>query len=97
MAGGLKFAAEMSWRSPTRLCILIADAPCHGRKFHDSYEDNYPLGDPNGLDPIELLYILQVSSVSTFKARPSSRNEGFTSRKPSRVFSYTFDGQERPR
>lgn len=77
MTGGLKHAAEMSWRSPTRLCILIADGPCHGNKFH-AYHDDYPLGDPNGLDPIQLLYTLQVkhnnvystvSSMSTCKAR----------------------------
>jgi len=35
----------------------IADAPCHGRKYHkftDAY-DNYPNGDPNGLIPEEIL------------------------------------------
>jgi len=31
------------------LLILIADAPCHGKKYHD-FVDSYPNGDPNGLN-----------------------------------------------
>ena len=59
IAGGLKHATELSWRSPVRLCILIGDAPCHGSQYH-SFRDNYPGGCPKGLDPSELLYTLMV-------------------------------------
>lgn len=59
IAGGLKHAIELNWSSPIRLCILIADAPCHGTMYH-SCRDNYPKGCPNGLDPSKLLYTLQV-------------------------------------
>lgn len=38
----------VDWKSEARLLILIADAPCHGSKFH-SMADTYPNGDPNGL------------------------------------------------
>eukprot|EP00752_Nemacystus_decipiens_P005758 g5207.t1 len=58
VAGGLKRAIEVSWKSPIRLCILIADAPCHGSIYHN-YRDNYPAGCPKKLDPSKLLYTLQ--------------------------------------
>lgn len=48
--GGLHSGYNMSWRSNARLAILICDAPCHGKKYHDNdVEDDYPNGDPNGL------------------------------------------------
>ncbi|CAM9102277.1 unnamed protein product [Ectocarpus fasciculatus] len=58
VAGGLQRATQLSWKSPIRLCMLIADAPCHGSMYH-SCRDNYPRGCPKGLDPSELLYTLQ--------------------------------------
>ena len=54
IAGGLEAALGLSWSSPSRLCILIADAPCHGRKYHDC-SDNHPDGDPKGRDIEDLL------------------------------------------
>lgn len=59
VAGGLQHATQLSWKSPIRLCMLIADAPCHGSMYH-SCRDNYPTGCPKGLDPSKLLYTLQV-------------------------------------
>ncbi|CAM9201664.1 unnamed protein product [Laminaria digitata] len=59
VAGGLKHATELSWKSPIRLCILIADAPCHGRMYHANINDNHPDGCPDGLNPSKLLYTLQ--------------------------------------
>lgn len=60
VAGGLKLATKLSWTSPTRLCILIADAPCHGRMYHGSMRDRYPDGCPSGLNPSTLMYNLKV-------------------------------------
>lgn len=57
IAGGLKVASELSWNSSTRLIIHFADAPCHGSKYHRC-EDSYPGGDPNGLNPEDLLKII---------------------------------------
>lgn len=34
IAGALKIGAEMKWESEARYCVLIADAPCHGTKYH---------------------------------------------------------------
>lgn len=64
VAGGLKLATGLSWRSEIRLCILIADAPPHGCVYHHrGMEDRYPRGCPKGHDPSKLLYNLQVRRV----------------------------------
>jgi myosin protein heavy chain len=41
VAGGFKKALEQDWRAKSRYAVLIADAPCHGRKYH-TFHDNYP-------------------------------------------------------
>ena len=64
VAGGLHLATGLDWRSSIRLCILIADAPCHGREYHGGIGDNYPGGCPKGKDPTKLLYQLQVRLVA---------------------------------
>jgi len=38
----------------TKLVVHIADAPCHGKRYH-SADDTYPNGDPEGRDPEKLL------------------------------------------
>ena len=32
--GGLSAAANLNWRSPNRVLVHIADAPCHGLQYH---------------------------------------------------------------
>ncbi|CAM9944801.1 unnamed protein product, partial [Hapterophycus canaliculatus] len=54
----MKHATQLSWRSPVRLCILFADAPCHGRQYH-GLRDPYPQGCPRGVDPAKMIYELQ--------------------------------------
>ena len=45
----IKAGLGMSWRSNARYAILIADAPGHGKKYHENdVEDDYPDGDPHG-------------------------------------------------
>lgn len=34
---------ELKWSAAARLVLLITDAPCHGRRYHDTM-DNYPDG-----------------------------------------------------
>ncbi len=46
--GGLQAALRMDWQANAKLIILVADAPCHGRKYHDLRDDNYPQGHPTG-------------------------------------------------
>ncbi|CAN0100260.1 unnamed protein product, partial [Ectocarpus fasciculatus] len=59
IAGGLKLATELKWKSNIRLCILLADAPCHGTVYHTGEWDDHPRGCPKGKDPVTLLYKLQ--------------------------------------
>ncbi|CAB1118379.1 unnamed protein product [Ectocarpus sp. CCAP 1310/34] len=60
VAGGLKLATELVWRGNIRLCILLADAPCHGNVHHTGAGDMFPNCCPMGNDPAKLLYKLQV-------------------------------------
>ncbi|KAL4477124.1 hypothetical protein ABPG72_008858 [Tetrahymena utriculariae] len=50
LAGGLFTAIhELSWISKTKNLFIIADAPCHGKKYH-STSDDYPEGCPKGIN-----------------------------------------------
>lgn len=51
--GGIQQAINASWRAYTRCMIHIADAPPHGRIFHDCDDDTYP--EP-GSEPHQLTY-----------------------------------------
>jgi len=55
IAGGLDICCKLTWKASTRLLIHIADAPCHGNRYHKLKDDRYPQGDPKGLVPEELL------------------------------------------
>ena len=56
VAWGIEKALEKNWESEARYSILIADAPCHGLKYHDTevMDDEYPNGVP-GRKNIEIL------------------------------------------
>ena len=49
VAGALNEALKLDWKSNAKYVVLVCDAPCHGRKYHDIYVDNFSEGDPNGL------------------------------------------------
>jgi hypothetical protein len=48
LAGGFENALKQQWKSKSKYAILLADAPCHGTKYHDDSYDNYKGGDPKG-------------------------------------------------
>ena len=61
VCGALQCAIkDLTWKEDVkaRFLVLILDAPCHGTKYHD-YRDNYPSGDPHGLDPEDQLRTLR--------------------------------------
>lgn len=60
MAGGIQQVKLLSWQQPTRMVMILADCPCHGRYFHN-FCDNYPYGTPN-IDILEELRQLKNSS-----------------------------------
>lgn len=41
--GGFQKALKFPWSSVTRVLVHLADAPCHGKRFHDFEEDDYNL------------------------------------------------------
>ena len=49
IAGALNEALKMNWKSNAKYVVLVCDAPCHGRKYHDINLDNFEDGDPSGL------------------------------------------------
>lgn len=58
VAGGLQKVCNLEWddEATMRVVIHIADAPAHGRQFHHPrLSDRFPLGDPDGLDPLGYL------------------------------------------
>ena len=50
ICGGLREALKLDWQGESRDLFLLADAPCHGSKYH-GYSDNYLDGDPTTLVP----------------------------------------------
>jgi hypothetical protein len=66
VVGGLMHAVEMMRGRTTgvRQVIHIADAPAHGKLFHDvRCSDRYPNGDPNGQDPCHFIHELSTMGV----------------------------------
>ena len=55
VAGALNEALKLDWKSNAKYVVLVCDAPCHGRKYHDIYVDNFSEGDPSGLIIEELM------------------------------------------
>lgn len=53
--GGLEAALDLNWSNMTRILFHVGDAPCHGKRFHASAGDDYPDGDPRGLNITSLL------------------------------------------
>ena len=57
VAGGLSNVHTLDWAdADVRVLVHIADAPPHGSLFHaPSDSDRYPGGDPNGLNPLDIM------------------------------------------
>jgi len=65
VAGGLADALAQNWVSQTRTLVLIADAPCHGKRYqpNEYASDDYPQGDPTGLSMSALLQACRTSGI----------------------------------
>mmetsp|Transcript_2896 Transcript_2896/g.3309 ORF Transcript_2896/g.3309 Transcript_2896/m.3309 type:complete len:297 (+) Transcript_2896:133-1023(+) len=86
--GGLRMALDLDWRENSiKLAYFIADAPCHGKKYHKAGDD-YPEGSPAGLVLEEIVrefsdreidlscYKLTDQTEMMFKTMEKSYNEG---------------------
>eukprot|EP01122_Echinamoeba_exundans_P000814 TRINITY_DN1074_c0_g1_i2.p1 TRINITY_DN1074_c0_g1~~TRINITY_DN1074_c0_g1_i2.p1 ORF type:complete len:542 (+),score=115.89 TRINITY_DN1074_c0_g1_i2:1680-3305(+) len=74
VAGGLKHVLDLQWYAGTRVLLHIADAPCHGRQYHN-YDDDYPGGDPSGLVPENLLLELAEKNVDLYFGKITSHTD----------------------
>lgn len=75
IAHALQQTLGMSWdNADIRMVFHIADAPAHGLAFHKpSVSDRFPNGDPEGVDPRDLIRIMsQQAFVYTFVKISSS-------------------------
>jgi hypothetical protein len=55
--GGFMEVLKLSWRSKTRICFMVMDAPGHGIGFHDmglQHDRYYHTKDPNGHEPADM-------------------------------------------
>jgi hypothetical protein len=51
ICGGFEKAIKQSWsENSTKVAVIVADAPCHGREYHNDEDthDYYPDGDTKG-------------------------------------------------
>jgi hypothetical protein len=66
---GWERAASMDWKSPVRMIVHLADAPCHGIKYHfASVSDHYKNGDKLHRNAKDLLAKLaEDCQVNTFQ------------------------------
>ena len=53
IAGAFKRVESFAWKSEKRLIFHVADAACHGKKYHYYARDDHEEGDPNGYNPEE--------------------------------------------
>jgi len=79
--GALCQVAAQEWSGTVRILVHIADAPCHGRMFHDMADD-YPDGDPQGLTPEYVLKKLVDLKIDYYFLRLCTTTE-----KMERIFS----------
>ena len=52
IVGALRQALKMNWLSNAKYAILVSDAPCHGKQYHNISYDRFADGDPEGV-PLE--------------------------------------------
>ena len=91
IAGGLDRCLNLDWVASNRCCILVADAPCHGTKFHTepgTPKDKYPAGDPHGRDPLKQMRQLRGKRInfSFYSANAGTDQMG-------RMFARAYRGQ----
>jgi hypothetical protein len=56
--GAMRLACALPWSADVRFCLLLTDAPCHGRTFHDQHDDH-----PNDPSPVPRLLELREQKV----------------------------------
>lgn len=74
--GGLNAAvSELDWNSTTRILYHIGDEPCHGSSFHDYRAEEYPNGDPTGLNMADILRSMAEKRIMYFFGKIYDRTD----------------------
>ena len=69
IAGAFKYVEKLSWKSNVRLIFHVADAACHGKKYHSYTRDDHEEGDPNGYNPEESMKFFAKNSIDYYFLR----------------------------
>ena len=58
IVGALRQALNMNWISNAKYAVLVCDAPCHGKQYHNISYDKFSEGDPEGKleDAVKIFY-----------------------------------------
>ena len=78
MCGGFEKALVQSWsEKSTKVAVIVADCPCHGSEFHNEkdYDDDYPLGDPNGRCPKRQISTLASMGIDIYGVKIYDRTD----------------------
>ena len=73
--GGLEEVGKLQWSAPTRILFHVADAPCHGKQYHNDVYDEFPNGDPRGLHARDLLNVLEGLKVKYWFAKLTDKTD----------------------
>ncbi|GAA5875200.1 hypothetical protein JCM16303_005043 [Sporobolomyces ruberrimus] len=64
VTAGMKAALDLEWRhEAAKICVLVADAPCHGI---GEYGDGFPTGGPDGEDPLLIARQMAAQGIPLF-------------------------------
>ena len=83
--GGFQQALKLDWKSPTKILIHFADAPCHGPQFNNG-EDNYP-NPPSDMSWEQIIEGVKSFGIDYYFMRISEHTDKMTS-----VFKELWDG-----
>ena len=75
VAGAIEMALKKSWKSNAKYAVLVSDAPCHGKKYHNNEVDDFPNGDPKNRDIEKMIAKLANNNVSLCCMRLTEKND----------------------
>jgi len=83
--GGFQQVLKLDWKSPTKILIHFADAPCHGPQFNNG-GDNYP-NPPSDMSWEQIIEDVKSLGIDYYFMRISGQTDKMTS-----VFKELWDG-----
>ena len=75
IVGALKHALNMRWESEAKYAILVCDAPCHGKQYHNISYDRFSEGDPEGTSLESIMEQLRIKGITFYCLEIDSSTE----------------------